>query len=218
MTNKFSFRVDEKGFKTTFSIEQDAILKEKYLSTPVKSLCKLIGKSSCGVKGRMRQLNLIIPQELADERKKGGMFRGGQVPYNKGKKQVDFMSPEAIEKTKATRFKKNHLPHNAKQNWEEVKRKDKNGHFYLMIKLPENRKLVYKHIWLWEGNHGKISEGYNVIFKNGNSMDCVIENLEKVSDAELMLRNTIHRYPEELKTQMRKVSKLKRIIKKKTHE
>ena len=35
-----------------------------------------------------------------------GHFQKGQVSYNKGKKQSEFLSAEAIERTKATRFKK----------------------------------------------------------------------------------------------------------------
>ena len=35
-----------------------------------------------------------------------GQFPKGHVPRNKGKKQTDFMSAEAIERTKATRFQK----------------------------------------------------------------------------------------------------------------
>jgi hypothetical protein len=40
-------------------------------------------------------------------------FKKGHVPVNKGKKQTEFMTREAIERTKNTRFKKGHLPHNS---------------------------------------------------------------------------------------------------------
>ncbi|MEE6129144.1 HNH endonuclease signature motif containing protein [Chryseobacterium arthrosphaerae] len=212
------WRVQAMTGKTTFSPEEDKILIEKYLEIPVKRLAVILKRSSCGVNSRLRQLNLIIPKELAATRKESGMFRKGKIATNKGKKQIEYMSPEAIEKTKASRFQKEHIPHNAKTDWEEVQRKDSSGNKYWMIKIPENRKLVYKHVWLWENKNGKVPKGYNVVFKNKNTLDARLENLECISKAENMLRNTIHRYPEELKVKIRKLSKLKRIIKKKSNE
>jgi hypothetical protein len=37
-------------------------------------------------------------------------FKKGHVPFNKGLKQSEWMSPEAVAKTKATRFKKGQMP------------------------------------------------------------------------------------------------------------
>jgi hypothetical protein len=51
-----------------------------------------------------------------------------------------------------------------------------------------------------------------VVFKDGNQLNCIIENLECISNAELMQRNTIHRFPAELKSTIRLVNKLKRNI------
>lgn len=39
-------------------------------------------------------------------------FKKGQISHNKGLKQLDFMSEESLNKTKATRFKKGSVPHN----------------------------------------------------------------------------------------------------------
>lgn len=74
------------------------------------------------------------------------VYKKGRVPENKGKKQHEFMSQESIERTKSTRFQKDHIPHNSKVDGDEVIRKDSSGNEYLMIKLPQNRKLVYKHL------------------------------------------------------------------------
>lgn len=196
--------------KTTFTLEEDAIIKENYLDLPIKALGNLIGRSYTGVNTRLRQLGLVIPQELRDERKKIGMFRKGSVPPNKGKK----MSPEVYEKAKHTFFQKNHIPHNAKNDWEEAKCRDSSGRTYWRIKLPGKRKLVYKHIWLWEEEYGKVPKGYNIIFKNGDSLDCRIDNLECISNAELMSKNSLHRFPEDLKKIIQLKGALKRQINK----
>ena len=39
-------------------------------------------------------------------------FKKGEPSPNKGKRQCEFMSASAIEKTKPTRFKKGQTPHN----------------------------------------------------------------------------------------------------------
>jgi len=199
------FRTDENGFKTTFSIDQDNFLKKNYLKINIHKIASIFNKSECGINIRLKQLNLIIPKQLAQERKSAGMFKKGNIPPNAGKKIEDFMSVEHMAKFKAKQFKKDNIPHNSKEDFKEVKRKDSSGHYYWMIKLPENRRLVYKHIWIWEEKNGKAGKGFNIVFKNGNSLDCRIENLEKVSNAELMERNTLHRFPEEL----RKIIQLK---------
>ena len=81
---------------------------------------------------------------------------------------------------------------------------------YIYIKIPGARKAIPKHRYLWEQAHGTIPKGYNIIFKNGNTLDCCLENLACVSNEELMQNNTIHRYPNELKTAIKQISKIKK--------
>lgn len=135
-------------------------------------------------------------------------YQKGSVPANKGKK----VSDELYKKMQATMFKKGQTPHNAKKNWEEVLRKDTHGKEYYMIKLPGERRLKYKHIWVWESVNGKVPKGFNIIFKDGNQLNCTIENLACISNAELMHRNTIQRYPKPLQTAMKIISKLNKKI------
>ena len=51
-----------------------------------------------------------------------------------------------------------------------------------------------------------------VCFKDGNKTHIALNNLELLTRAERMRRNTIHRYPEELKSAIRAIGKLKRTI------
>ncbi|MGE4345916.1 MAG: HNH endonuclease signature motif containing protein [Flavobacteriaceae bacterium] len=186
--------------RTTFSSQESKFIQENYLTMPIKQIATTLNRSECGIKSRMNQLELVIPEELLKKRIQDGMFRKGQEPPNKGKKQTEYMSAEAIEKTKATRFKKGHISANRHKDFTEVLRKDKNGRKYWMIRLPGGGKMQYKHIWLWEQNNNRtIESGYNVVFKDGNSENCVIENLEYISDSELMSRNTLHNYPDEIR-------------------
>ena len=208
------FRIDENGNRTTLSEADDLFLRQNYLEIPIKPLGKQIGKSFIAISTRLKHLGLTISPELASERKKKGMFRRGQIPPNKGKKMEEYMSPENLAIFRSNQFQKAHIPHNAKEDWEEVKRKDSSGYYYWMIKLPGKRKLVFKHIWIWEEKNGPVSKGHNIIFKNGNSLDCVLENLECLSNAELMKKNSVQRFPEELRKLIQLKGALKRQINK----
>lgn len=197
-TQSEKFRIAAMTGRTTFTEKEDNFIKDNYLKIPVKTMAKQLNRSGCGISGRLKALGLIIPKKLAEKRKKDGMFRKGQEPPNKGKKQSEYMSAEAIEKIKATRFKKGHIPHNAVPVYEERLYKDTNGREYIMIKLPNRRKLQYKHIWLYEKSNGKTPEGYNVVFKDGDTKNCVLSNLECISNTENMYRNSKHNYPKEI--------------------
>ena len=51
-----------------------------------------------------------------------------------------------------------------------------------------------------------------VVFRNGDRADIRIENLECISRRELAARNTIHRYPPEVKELIRLQGKVNRAI------
>lgn len=201
-----------------WSDEEREILRQMYPNNLSKEVAAILNRSvksiymqakNDGVKKSEAFLKSAISGR-ANLKEKGFAYRypKGHIPFNKDKK----MSKEVYEKAKHTMFKKGSIPHNSKRTGSEVLRKDKSGKEYLMIKVSGERKLKHKHIHLWEMGNGKIIKGYNVVFKDGNSLNCCIENLECISNAELMQRNTIHRFPAELKSTIRLVKKLKRTI------
>ena len=114
-----------------------------------------------------------------------GHFKKGGVPFNKGKKQSDYMSQEAIERTKGTRFKKGHTNTNHKPVGSE--RTDKDG--YILIKTAEPSKWEFKHKWVWEQHNGKVPKGYAVIFLDGNRANITLDNLMLVSRRQLLVLN-----------------------------
>lgn len=195
------FRIIAMSGKTTFTPEEDQYIKDHYLTMPIKTIGQNINRSFTGIMGRIKSLGLELPQELREERKQIGMYRKGQIPANKGKKQSEYLTPEQIEKCRQTSFQKGQIPHNALPDWTEVERHDKRtGRKYILIKVPGIRKLIYKHIWIWENHYKKkLPEGHNIVFRNGNSLDIRINNLECISHSELMQRNTLHNYPPEVK-------------------
>lgn len=82
--------------------------------------------------------------------------------------------------------------------------------------IPRDWKGI--HILLWEEHFGPIPTGHCVCFKDNNKQNVVIDNLELITRAERMRRNSIHRYPPELKSAIRVISKLKRTIQEVEHE
>lgn len=208
------FRVQKKIGKTSFTKEEDSYIKENYLLIPIKQVAKNINRSFTGVMARLIAMGLSVPKHLSFERKAKGMYKKGMSPVNKGKKQEQYMSAEAIERTKKTRFKKGLSPHNTLPVGSEVERKDKSGRTYTLIKVEGEKKLVLKHIHIWEKhNNKKLRKGYNVVFKDGDTSNFKIENLECISDQELMRRNTIHQYPEDIIKSIKILSKLNKTIK-----
>lgn len=108
-----------------------------------------------------------------------GQFVKGCTSFNKGKKQSEYMSADAIERTKATRFKKGNTPINHKPVGTE--RIDRDG--YIMVKVAEPNKWKLKHRMVWEEAHGEVPKGYIVIFKDQNKMNCELNNLMLITRA-----------------------------------
>ena len=115
-----------------------------------------------------------------------GRFQKGDIPFNKGKSQKDYMSAESIEKTKKTRFKKGQPP----INWRPVgsERITKDG--YTEIKIAEPNAWELKHKVLWEREHGSIPPKHVVIFADGNKENLDINNLMLISREKLLIMNT----------------------------
>ncbi len=110
-----------------------------------------------------------------------GRLKPGHKPWNKGKSYTANGSEK-------TWFKKGHLPHNTKEDHAISIRYHVKGYHYKYIRLSKGIwVLLHRHIW--EAVNGQIPKGYNVCFKDKNTLNCNIENLELVSRQENMRRN-----------------------------
>jgi len=66
------------------------------------------------------------------------------------------------------------------------------------------KRWRFVHVLTWEAAHGPVPKGHVVSFKNGDVTDCRrVENLELLHRRELMQRNTVHNYPEDLRQVIR---------------
>ena len=111
-----------------------------------------------------------------------GCYKKGDVPWNKGK----GMSEEVKEKVKKTWFKKGEIPKNHRPLGST--RITVDG--YTEIKIAEPNKWALYHRHLYEEEHGeKLKKNEAVIFADGDRSNFDIDNLVKVSRANLLYLN-----------------------------
>jgi hypothetical protein len=142
-----------------------------------------------------------------DQRGRRFRFKKGNVPFTKGLKQIEYMSPESINNSKATRFEKGRLPHNTKYDGHE--RFTKDGYIEIRISIGVYRQ---KHIVEWEKHNGLIPPSYCILCQDGNKLNTDHNNWKLISRAENMLRNSSANFPEEIIPSLVLVSKLKKTI------
>lgn len=207
----------------------DALLRKHYPKKNTDYLQKLFKCTASSVYQRADKLGLKkdaayllrknqrLGRKLANsEASKKSRFQKGLIPPNKGMKQTEYMSKEGIARTEATRFQKGGLPPTTLHDGAVTIRTDKyrdgkTQRQYKWIRIDKAKWVMY-HVHIWTKKHGPVPLGKIVIFKDGNSMNCKLSNLKLISLEDNMRRNTIHRYPAELKSLIRLQGKLKRII------
>jgi hypothetical protein len=134
-------------------------------------------------------------------------FRKGQVPANKGLRRPGY----SRGRMKETQFRKGQRSGIAAKNWKPIGTVLADPAGYLRIKV---REAVYGaeptgfgnvRVWpllqrhVWEQHHGPIPTSHVIALKDHNRQNCVIENLECISRADLARRNVMwNRFPREL--------------------
>jgi hypothetical protein len=87
---------------------------------------------------------------------------------------------------------------------------------YIEIKVADPNKWRLKNRVIWEQHNSKIPPGHNIQFKDHNPLNCTIENLYIISQAEQMRNENsfLAKYPKELVDVIRLKGALKRRIRK----
>lgn len=181
-----------------WSQEEDRILWEMYSKNQTRTISEVIGRSERAVycrailKGLRKDegyLNSPASGRLlkGQSASRGTCFKKGQIAWNKGKKGLQIGGMD-------TQFKKGNLPHNTKADNSISIRPDNRGIKYKFIRVSL-ANWVPLHRYNWEKSNGPIPKGMKLIFKDRDTMNCGIENLELVTPGELMKRNSLHNYP-----------------------
>lgn len=118
-----------------------------------------------------------------------GQFQKGHVPWTKGKKWSDYMSPEAQEHSRRSAYEHAHIPDNLLPVG--TIRKTRDG--YLIIKVNERgtqweRWQMLNRV-IWEEKNGPVPKGHVLIFKDGNRENCSLDNLLLATMAESQMMN-----------------------------
>jgi len=162
-----------------------------------------------------------------------GRFKAGHVPLNKGLRRPGY----GPGRMKETQFKKGNRP----PKWEPIgsTRFSKEG--YLQRKVADTgyppQDWVAEHVLLWvkaqkkneaarqragKGGgangaalplrHDGVPRGYAIVFRDGDKSHIALDNLECVSRAELMRRNSVHNLPKDLQVVIQLAGALKRKV------
>lgn len=184
------------------------ILIKMYPDHNCTQISKHINRSVISIESKAFRLKLKkeadwLNNPNANKFVKGYAKEKGIIPHNKGKKQSDYMSAEAIEKIKGTHFKKGHKPVHASPIGSIVLRGQKDDvKPYQWIKISE-KKWIPLHHKIWQEKNGKIPKNHIIIFKDSDHMNTVIDNLEMITKSELIDRNRDSKYPMELRELIR---------------
>lgn len=209
----------KKRTKNLWTADQDTFMRENYPDMATEKIAKALNLSITSVYSRANTLKLAKSESFLNSEASGRLskvnqrgaahrFKKGHAPINKGKP----MSEETKARLEHTFFKKGNKPHNTKFDGAVSIRNHKGTDYaYIRVKDSEWHPL---HRYNWKQINGDIPDGMNLVFKDRNTLNCEVSNLELISNEELMKRNSIHNYPEDLVEIIRINSKIKRKIKK----
>lgn len=205
-----------------WSETEERMLMARYPDEPTQALADELGLSILQVYAKARRLGLHKSEAFLQSTLSGrldgtqgaaGRFSKGLVPWNKGLKGLPSSGRMAT-----TQFKAGHRP----ENWLPIGSLRTTPDGYQQRKITDTGYPPVDwqgvHILLWEEHHGPVPTNLCVCFKDGNKAHITLDNLELLTRAERMRRNTIHRYPEELRSAFRAIGKLKRTIREVEHE
>lgn len=191
----------------TWSATMTELLVELYPHIPTDWIAKAMDLPIKAVYAKARALGLkktetFLSSELAGRIQAGsniganGRFQKGLTPWNKGKSHV------AGGRSAETRFKPGHLGGKARNQYKPIgsERISKDGYLERKINddLPLQKRWRAVHLIEWEAANGPLPAGHAIAFKDGDKTNRSPDNLELITRAELMRRNTIHNYPKEI--------------------
>lgn len=190
-----------------FTKKEDAYISRRIRHASIKAIAREMGRTAQMVSVRAKELGFadLIVQKALDSR-----IKPGTIPGNKGKRLADYMSPETIARTAASRFQKGHLPVNTKERdgvitirTDHAKRGG--GHQYKWIRVSLGQWVPY-HKYRWEKYRGPIPRGYCLWFKDGNTLNVRLQNLELITRQENLRRNRMNYL--NMPPELRKATKL----------
>ena len=168
---------------------EDATLTELWRTESLNECSRRMGRGTGSIYNRVQKLGLKRTEEY--KAITGcGRFKPGQEPWNAG-----MTGYQAGGRSTETQFK---LGDRSSNTWPPVgaERISKDGILYRKVADTGIKKDDWRavHVVVWEEHNGSLPDNHIVIFKDGNRENFDPENLEAVTRAENMRRNSIDRY------------------------
>lgn len=205
--------------------EEVEILRRTFAHNPTWKIAQVLGRTHSTVSQKAVALGLSKSKDClaspasgrlrpGDRRGGATRFRKGQESWNKGLKGVTGTHPNS----RRTQFPKGHRGGRAAEKYQPIGtvRTSKDG--YLEQKIHDGMPLQSRwravHLVRWEAINGPLPKGHALVFRDGDKANTDPENMELVTRAELMARNTLwNRYPREVAEVMQLRGALNRKIK-----
>lgn len=218
------------GGHFTWTTAMEQAIRDLYPETLTRTLAAQLGVSVVAAHQRAQKLGVrksatYIEHQHQEEGRRllvsgaAHRFPKGHQSFNKGKRMPGWAPGRMAE----TQFKKGQRSGIAAKNWCPIGTVRADGEGFLRIKVREGVRgepygfgnvkiwpLLNRHVW--ERCNGSIPAGYIVMFKDRDRSNCAIENLELISLADNMRRNTVHNLPPELVQVIQLTGALKRKI------
>lgn len=139
-------------------------LREAYKTMSAKSIAEHLGLKTHIIESAISRYHIPCYRDTR--------FKPGQVAHNKGVK---------LGHTPENAFKPGYSPANKKAIGSICVRKRKHLH-YKYIKLETGWKPLQYHVW--ETAHGPMPKKHFILFRDRNTMNCELHNLQLISFAE----------------------------------
>ena len=196
---------------TKWTEQQLQTLTALYPDSTMQELKEAIGRGECSIYNKAFALGLYKSAQHIERVKElttknlveGGAksrFQKGNATWNKG--VTGYMGANK------TSFKKGNVPPQTLEVG--AVRLDKDGK--TLIKQSDGY-WKYEHVLLWQSVNGELPKDKIIKFVDGNTNNLKIENLQAIGRGDLMLINSIYRYPKELQSAIKILNKLKRKVK-----
>ena len=181
-----------------YTQEELEYIRENYHKVPAKDIAEHLNRSVASLYAKAQKLKVyrdIYYTKEDDDFIKANYLKMSDKELGKalGRTHLSIMwrrkdvlnlkktSKQAVRKEGI--FKKGHIPANAHKTGTIILRQDGNSKIYY-IKVENKKQMVKLHHYVYEQAHGKIPKGYVIRFKDGNTLNCDLDNLRCMSRCE----------------------------------
>lgn len=171
MTKVLKAKPGRKVPHRAWTMKEVEYLRGAYKTKSVRQIAKEMGVAFGAVDGALNRYGIRCGRD--------GRFKKGVEVWNKG--ISCRLSPK-------TEFPKGHQPHNTKFDGAISWRRGGKGIKYKYLRLA-SCVWVLLHRYNWEQVHGPIPDSMILVFKDKNTANCEVSNLEMITKRDNALRN-----------------------------